>query len=218
MCKCSWQRARNDEQIGQRVNAILDAAGRVFHNVPYEHVTMLMIAREAKFTRSNLYRYFKTREEIFLALFMADIDTWAQHVTVAFTRPETPESFAAKWTAILCRQKRLLELAPLLALSLEKNLSPEIYRRTKLALHERIGAVIPVLQQALPALDAFQCHDFILFHQALLAGAWPMTQYNAMQLQTLEQYGMQDFKIDFASFYKKGIFMYLRGLEQEQEQ
>lgn len=215
MSKCSWKRARSDEQIGLRVNAVIEAAGRVFQNTPYENVTMLMIAREAKFTRSNLYRYFKTREEIFLALFMADIDTWAQQVTAAFSRPETPESFSTKWTEILCRQKRLLKLAPLLALSLEKNLSPDIYLRTKLALHERISAVIPVLQKALPALDATQCHDFILFHQALLAGAWPMTQYSEMQKQTLDNNGLQDFKIDFTAFYKKSILMYLRGIGQE---
>ena len=66
MSKNNWIRARSKEQIEQRIEAILDAAGTVFQNVPYEKVTMLMIAKEAGSSRSNLYRYFKTREEIFL--------------------------------------------------------------------------------------------------------------------------------------------------------
>jgi AcrR family transcriptional regulator len=39
---------------------------------------MQMIAREAGFTRSNLYRYFTTREEIFLTLFTADFEICVQ--------------------------------------------------------------------------------------------------------------------------------------------
>jgi TetR/AcrR family transcriptional regulator len=212
MNEISWQRARKDEQIEQRVQAILDAAGKVFQKEPYEKVTMQMIAMEAEFTRSNLYRYFKTREEIFLALFMSDADKWAHQVISAFTQKETPETFVKKWTEILCRQKRLLELSPLLSLSLEKNTSENIYRYTKLALSERMSEVVPALQKALPSLTAGQFFEFLLTHQALLAGAWPMTQYSEMQNKVLDEIVLPHFKIDFATFYEKAILMYLRGV------
>ena len=210
--KKEWQRARSSEQIELRVAAILDAAGAVFKKESYENVTMLMIAKEAGFTRSNLYRYFKTREEIFIALFMADVDTWVKQVVSVFTKEETIELFAQKWSVVLCQQTRLLELSPLLAPSLEKNTSADMYRKIKVLLYERIGELIPVLQKVLPFMSVDAFFEFFLFHQAFLAGAWPMANYSAMQRSVLDELALPKLVIDFAAFYQKSIYMYLSGV------
>ena len=208
----SWQRARSSEQVQERVSEILEGAAAVFLSVPYEKATMQMIAREAGFTRSNLYRYFNTREEIFLALFMKDLDAWAHSIIAAFNSEDSLKSFARRWTELLCRQTRLLRLTPLLTITLEKNTSEEVYRQTKLTLHEKMTAVVPHLQRALPSLSDMQVFEFLLFHQALLSGAQPMARYSDMQLRVLDELKLQVLKIDFAAFYEKSILMYLRGV------
>jgi TetR/AcrR family transcriptional regulator len=212
MSESSWTRARSSEQIEQRVKAILDAAGRVFHKEPYENVTLQMIAKEAGFTRSNLYRYFATREEIFLELFVSDIDAWARQAASVFTKKISIAAFAKKWTEVLCQQRRLLELSPLLSLSLEKNTSEEVYRKTKLALIGRMQTVIPALRKAIPSLSLEQWYDFLLTHQALLAGAWPMAQYSEMQQKVLQELALPQMQIDFTAFYRKAILFYLSGM------
>lgn len=212
MSEKSWTRARSDAQIEQRVKAILDAAGRVFQNEPYEKVTLQMIAEEAHFTRSNLYRYFATREEIFLALFVSDIEVWAQQVASVFTKKMSVETFVRKWTELLCQQHRLLELSPLLALSLEKNTSEEVFRKTKLALLERMQVVIQVLSKAIPSLSFEQWYDFLLTSQALVAGAWPMAQYSEMQLNVLRELALPQLQIDFPTFFRKAVLSYLKGV------
>jgi len=216
MSKRDWQRARSSKQIEERVDEILEGAAGVFLTVPYEKVTMQMIAGKAGFTRSNLYRYFNTREEIFLALFIRDVNTWAGEFSEAFydeTRPaESLETFAARWTEILCRQNRLLRLTPLLTMTLENNTSEEVYRRTKLAIRDKTAEMIPKIQNLIPALSSDQIFDFLLFHQALLAGGWPMTQYTDMQLKVLHEIGMQQLNIKFSVFYKRSILTYLRGV------
>ncbi len=208
----SWQRARSSEQVQERVSEILEGAAAVFLSVPYERVTMQTIAREAGFTRSNLYRYFNTREEIFLALFMKDLDAWAHSIIAAFNGEESLESFVKLWTELLCRQSRLLRLTPLLTITLEKNTSEEVYRQTKLTLHEKMTTVVPHLLRALPSLSDMQVFEFLLFHQALLSGAQPMARYSDMQLRVLDELKLQVLKIDFAAFYEKSILMYLRGV------
>jgi AcrR family transcriptional regulator len=215
MSKESWQRARSYEQIQERIDTILDAAGRVFQNQPYEKVTMQMIAREAKFTRSNLYRYFNTREEIFVTLFMKDIDSWIKQVKSTVRSEMDLETFVKTWTQILCRQRRLLELSPLLSVSLEQNTSEEIYRQTKLILFERMSEAIPVLQRVLPLLTVAQGFEFLLLHQSLVAGIWPMSQYTDRQRQVLAENELQLLEIDFASFYEKAILMITRGMLQD---
>ena len=215
MSKESWQRARSYEQIQERIDTILDAAGRVFQHQPYENVTMQMIAKEATFTRSNLYRYFNTREEIFITLFMKDIDTWIKQVKSMVRAEMDLETFVKTWTQILCRQERLLELSPLLSVSLEQNTSEEIYRQTKLILFERMSEAIPVLQRVLPLLTVAQGFEFLLLHQSLVAGLWPMSQYTDMQRQVLAENELQLLEIDFASFYENAILMITRGMLQD---
>jgi TetR/AcrR family transcriptional regulator len=212
MSEDHWIRARSSEQIEQRMHTILDAAGKVFHTVPYEKVTMQMIANETGFSRSNLYRYFTTREEIFLALFLSDIETWAIRIKSVFTHEETPETFIEKWTEVLCGQKRLLELVPLLSISLEKNTSEEVYRKTKLLLMDYMKEIIPFLQKAIPSLGFEQWREFLLVHLAFHAGAWPMAQYNDLQTKILEELCLDEIKIEFSSFYRKSMLTYLKGV------
>jgi AcrR family transcriptional regulator len=207
-----WQRARSSEQIEERVNEILEGAATVFLREPYEKVTMQMIAGEAGFTRSNLYRYFRTREEIFLALYISDINAWARRIQAAFSHEESLEDFVKKWTEVLYRQSRLLELTPLLSLTLEKNTSEEVYRRTKLALQELMGPAAAAIRKALPALSLDQVFGFLRTQQALLAGAWPMAQYSDMQLRVLDELDVPQLKFDFASLYENAVLMYLRGV------
>jgi hypothetical protein len=119
------------------------------------------------------------------------------------------------WTEIAYQQHRLLKLLALLSHSLEKNCSEEMYRKTKLALHEGTKRLILALQRAIPSLTFAQWVEFLKFHQALVAGLWPMTQYSDMQRQVLDDLALSDFNIDFAALYEKALLMYLRGVIEE---
>lgn len=207
-----WKRARNDEQIEERVSAILEAAGRVFRKRSYDEVTMMMIAEEAGFTRSNLYRYFKTREEIFLSLFILDAENWTRDVTAAFSEEMDLEGFVVRWTQVLTRQKRLLELSSLLAISLEKNTSEEVYKKTKIVLNQHLEQLISAIQVALPSLKPQEAMSFMATTQVLIAGAWPMGQHSKIQEKVLKELKMPHMKFDFIQYFKSTILIYLKGL------
>lgn len=49
---------------------------RLFKKRGYENVTLNGIAVEAGFTKSNLYRSFSSREEIFLSIFSGLFSEW----------------------------------------------------------------------------------------------------------------------------------------------
>ena len=208
----SWQRARSEDQIEERVNAILEAAAVLFRSEPYEKVSVLTIAKKAEFTRSNVYRYFSTKEEIFLALYMADLNAWGERISREFVRELGIEEFAETWVRILLDQRRLLDLSPLLASTLEKNSSEEVYRRTKLLFSEGSAAVTAAVAKALPSYDPEAIFDFLMMQQALAAGAWPMAQTTEMQKRVLEDLNLQRMCVDFPEFFRKAIVTFLRGL------
>lgn len=207
-----WHRARKPEQRAERERQILDAAERLFAELPYEKVTMQMVARDTGISQSNLYRYFSTREEMFLRLFIEDLGRWLDDIIVSLGRDLTVKDFAARWTEILVRQERLLELHPHLALSLERNASERVYRDTKRHFLELMNKGIPAMRAALPFRDDGEILAFLETHLALTAGLFPMAKYSPMQEGVLADRELAALKIEFAASYRLMIETYLKGV------
>jgi hypothetical protein len=54
----TWERARTDEQKEVQVAEIVEATARLYENHSFEDINLPLIAKDAKFTCSNLYKYF----------------------------------------------------------------------------------------------------------------------------------------------------------------
>lgn len=207
-----WIRARSDEQIQLRIAQILDSASLLFRDLDYEQVTMQRIARQSGFTRSNIYRYFTSRDEIFLTLFIDDIRLWAEDIDAGITDPMPREDFIRQWLSILTRHQRLVELIPLLTTSLEKNASKEVYRKTKIEVNELIIKVTGIIKRALPSLDNDGLGIFIQANQILIAGSWPASRRSPEQEAVLDELEMPHLKINFLDFMKRSLNALLTGL------
>ena len=71
-----WQRARSDEQKEQRKAVLLDAASRMLESRPLDGISLNAIAREANVSKANVYRYFESREALFLHLTLEAFGRW----------------------------------------------------------------------------------------------------------------------------------------------
>ena len=61
---------RKEKEIEFKENLIVDAAEKLFADKGFEETTMDDIALEAEYTKPTLYKYFKSKEEIFLAVYL----------------------------------------------------------------------------------------------------------------------------------------------------
>ncbi len=59
---------RREREKEQRRNAIIDAAETVFFSKGLEHATMDDVADKAELSKGTLYLYFKSKEELYLAI------------------------------------------------------------------------------------------------------------------------------------------------------
>lgn len=124
----NWQRARTDDKKNERKEAIYLAALTLFKQKGYNNVSFNGIASEAGFTKSNMYRYFSSKDDIFLNVFADLFQTWVNDFTAqlqALPKNATAKKFAHAWVHSLLAQPKLLDLMPLLFTSLEKNSSFE---------------------------------------------------------------------------------------------
>ena len=122
-----WERARTEEQKELRIAEILAATERLYDKYEFEEITFVLIAEEANFTRSNLYKYFNSKEEIFLEFVQYDIKKYVKSLVKSFrfNKDYSVDEFVSIWVKTLVKHKRLLDLIGILFSSLERNCSEE---------------------------------------------------------------------------------------------
>lgn len=209
----TWERARSDEQIEYRINEIVDATARLYETHRFEEITFAMIGKEANFTRSNLYRYFKNKEEIFLALLGHDIGRWRDDVLANFGEEALPVAdFAVQWTNLLLQHKRMIGLFTILYTLLEPNASLEALTKFKQKMMADLGAIIEVLMQSLPIPSEDAAAEFLFTHSALAFGLYPMLALTVKQKEAMAVVGMDSDPDSFQAMLARSIESLLRGL------
>ena len=248
----AWRRARSREKKELRVLDVLNSASELFQAQAYDAITMEEIARRSGFTRPNLYRYFRTKEEIFLTLVDHDLTVWideveaellgkpaagagdhraatggatggaarglANGVAPGATAGEgalSTDAFVDRWCDVLLRQRRLLELLPLLSISLERNVSEETLLEFKQSLRrntERIGTVTAAV---FPRMRGERFNDFLNTNLALVAGLVPMARRSDMHERVLQREELRHFRLDFAWQYRRSLRLLVRGIAEE---
>jgi len=210
----NWQRARTDEQKEQRVAAILEATARLYAASSFEKITLAAIAREANFTRSNLYKYFRSKEEIFFEFLKHDVRLWRRDLVghYADIAACSIDTFADIWVKVLMRHQRLLRLVSVLYAHLEKKASREsLIGFKKMANHE-FSQLSDLLCRLFPDLPSEQALTFLQQQLAASIGLYTMTDLSATQRQVLEMSEFQHFQLDFAESFRTAVTCLLKGL------
>lgn len=187
----SWERARSDEQIEYRINEILEATAKLYKENRFEEITFVMIAKEAGFTRSNLYRYFKTKEDIFLKLLAKDINAWRKYLQE--NMPEktlSPDEFAALWVQLMLAQPRLLQLFAILYTILEKNATLEALTDFKGSIHAELQTAVEMMVAYYPALTPEKAGEFLQASLSLSIGMYPLLDMTEKQIEAIQTVGM----------------------------
>ncbi|MCP4446570.1 MAG: TetR/AcrR family transcriptional regulator [Myxococcales bacterium] len=210
-----WQRARSDEKKDERKAAICAAAMRLFKKSSYEKVTLNGIAVEAGFAKSNLYRYFSSREEIFLSIFSGLFSQWFSAWSKRLKRfgeNEPVPNFAESWVKSFLANPVFLDLTPVLFVSLERNSSyeqlAEFKRHSKDVLCElslEINRIYPELSNE----QAFQC---LSLNFAATSNYWAAATHNDALKKIYSQEEFAPLRPDFESDLRSAVEITVHGL------
>jgi AcrR family transcriptional regulator len=218
MSEVSWQRARQPEQREQRRRDIMNATASLFQEHGIAGVSLTGIAKEVGLSKSNLYRYFESREDIFLSLLEADYENWCElgEKLLAQLGPDADHRDVARVLAEMAvAHPRLCQLTVVLPAVLQQNISKEVYARHKritLVLGNRMGNA---LHAALPKLSIREAFVFQRYMHALVSGLWPMANPQPFLAPVLEEEEFQIFKINFASEFECVVERLLRSMISE---
>jgi AcrR family transcriptional regulator len=210
----TWKRARSEEQKEQRLSEIVDATARLYQKYRFEDITFTRIAEEAGFTRSNLYKYFSSKEEIFLAFLQQDIKAWRSDLLRTYEKRkiQSIKTFASVWVDILSRHQRLLDLISILPSFLEKNVTEEVLVDFKRSVNDELSVLSGLLCKTFPCLTSEKAAEFLDLQLASAIGLYQLTNLSELQRRVLEYPEFQHMKVDFKPYFQKSVECLLHGL------
>jgi len=212
----AWQRARSPEQKEQRRAAIFDAASAVYARDGLEKASLNAIAREAGLSKANLYRYFESREAIFLDLAMEDYTEWVGAVEQALAPlagSDDEQAVVAALVRTFAERPRLCSLASSLSSVLEHNVSVDVVVAFKTRMMTVVLRLGNAVQVAMPSLSMEATRQFLLVANFLVAGMWPSANPPPAVVEALQRPELEFACIDFERDLTAALVAQMRGLK-----
>jgi TetR/AcrR family transcriptional regulator len=200
-----------------RRDAILAAARALFCAKPFESIAMSQVASAAGLAKGTLYLYFRTREEIFLALLTQEYSNWLAAFSEEAKRFASPEA-ALDWIAAsLSARKELVHLTAILHAVLERNLSVETARVFKLGVEAGIAAIAPDLVLALRLDSDKDARRFFNWMQASIVGIHQLASpAPAVRAAMAEEPRLAALALDFQQELRAMLGAVLKGVRQKE--
>ncbi|GAA2209707.1 TetR family transcriptional regulator [Nonomuraea monospora] len=151
MTRSAFLRARRPEHKQQRREAILAAARELARTSGVRNVSLGAVAEAVGLAKSNIVRYFGTREEIYLELLADEWRQWGEAVAERLRTISGTTATAQAVTALvetIAERPLFCDLLSHASTSLEHNVSVPAARAFKHAVHARIAEMGAVMAGA----------------------------------------------------------------------
>ncbi|MFV1873749.1 MAG: TetR family transcriptional regulator [Oleiphilus sp.] len=197
------QRANNPEQKALRRQQILQATEKRFRTSAYEEVNLNHIAKDVGITKAALYRYFRNKETLFLALFVESLEALIESSNQQGKRHSVSDTICN----VLIKNPVFCKLSAILHTILERNLTLEEASEFKLKLLDLMAQFSSHIQ-ALPgaaSLNQTEAIQLLMQVQQALIGVWHMTHPTGAIAEVIETPPLTIFKRRFEDALKGHI-------------
>ena len=146
------------ELTASRKEEIMNACETLYQTMSFKEITIKEIGAFTSFTRTSIYNYFQTKEEIFLALMQREYEQWASEIQALADTHDTMSAakFAESLAHSLEKHVLLLKLLAMNHYDMEEHSRPERLTDFKVAYGASLDAVRSCLCKFFPDIDAFK--------------------------------------------------------------
>lgn len=215
------QRAITDAQQQERRQALIDVTWMLFQEKSYEEITIMDVARTAGLAKGTVYLYFRTKEELFLAVQEQQLAEWFG-VLESELACQPGCSDTSKVANAVCgtlgKRPALTRLFAILHSILEQNIDYSTMLRFKQTQLERITNLGMTLETSLPFLQPGQGAQAAMWIYTYLLGLQQLTNPSPMARKIIDyEPGMDAFEFDFCRECNMVIRTLLAGLENNEK-
>lgn len=217
----TFQRARSAEQREARRQAILGAAAGMLADMPVSELTLNELSRRAGLAKSNVLRYFESREAVLLELLDAAWQDWLTQLDpdlADVVDPAAPvavrcDRLARAIAGSLAARPTLCDLVSAQAAVLEHNVSPRVAAQYKRASMTGIAALGGLVLRCVPELGEPDAAKLAGVTVMTMAALWPHTQPSAAMLAAYQaDPELAALRLDFAGTLREVLEVMCAGL------
>ncbi|MCH4887730.1 TetR/AcrR family transcriptional regulator [Acidaminobacter sp. JC074] len=209
----TFERARSDQNKEIRLNEIKTAAIKLFYEKSFSEISMAGIAKELNFTRGNLYKYYQTKEAIYLDIILDDIKKWVFDLKErSHNNPaKSIEEFVDLWTDVTIKNKQLIQLLSIMFTILERNAPLENLISFKKSMMLESAQLIEIIQSQIN-LSPEDTFKFVNYHVSTSIGLYPVCHPSEVQREAAKLSGTNYEFMDFRTQFSDYLTIYLKHL------
>ena len=180
------------ELINARKEEIINACEELYKTKSFKEITIKEIGNATSFTRTSIYNYFQTKEEIFLAILQRENELWIADLNriMAENAKLTKDEFADKLAHSLEKRGQLLKIMSMNHYDMESNSRPERLAEFKVAYGNSLRTVMNCLEQYFPEMAAEDKQRFLYTFFPFMFGIYPYTFVTEKQRTAMEKAGV----------------------------
>ena len=206
----------SEELTNARKAEIINACAKLYDTKNFKEITLKEIGEKTSFTRTSIYNYFQTKEEIFLALLQQEYEKWIDDLNEMLHNNKTmsAEQFADSLARSLEKRKRLLKLMSMNHYDMEANSRMENLIAFKTVYGNSMRTVTSCLQKFFPRMTAGDIQEFIYAFFPFLFGVYPYTVVTDKQKEAMEKANANYVFLSIYEITKSIVRKLLQGMEQ----
>ena len=180
------------ELTNARKEEIIAACRKLYETMSFKEITLKEIGQQTSFTRTSIYNYFETKEEIFLALFAQEYEYFSRDLDRLCEQNETLtlDELASALAHALERRPLMLKLLSMNMYDMEANSRMERLVAFKTAYGASKDALDRCLKKFVPALDEKGRQTFLYAFLPFVYGLYPYTMVTEKQKQAMQEAGI----------------------------
>ncbi|HIU41405.1 MAG TPA: TetR/AcrR family transcriptional regulator [Candidatus Egerieicola faecale] len=206
----------SEELTNARKAEIINACAKLYDTKNFKEITLKEIGEKTSFTRTSIYNYFQTKEEIFLALLQQEYEKWIDDLNEMLHNNKTmsAEQFADSLARSLEKRERLLKLMSMNHYDMEANSRMENLVAFKTVYGNSMRTVTSCLQKFFPRMTAGDIQEFIYAFFPFLFGVYPYTVVTDKQKEAMEKANANYVFLSIYEITKSIVQKLLQGMEQ----
>lgn len=181
--------AASVERTNARREEIINACEKLYQTMSFKEITLKDIGKETSFSRTSIYNYFETKEEIFLALLKREYDLWISQLngTIETHLSMTNEEIADAFAKTLDERRQLLKIMSMNHYDLEENCRMEMLVDFKISYGNAMKTVMRLLEKFRTDMDEKKREEFVYSFFPFMFGIYPYTIVTDKQKEAMEK-------------------------------
>ncbi len=177
----------SEELTNARKEEIINACASLYETMGFKDITIRDIGAKTSFTRTSIYNYFQTKEEIFLALLEREHRLWIADLEeiVQTNSSLSVDGFADKLARILEKRGCMLKLMCMNLYDMEGNSRIENLVSFKKEYANALRAISCCLEKFFPSMTVNDIQEFLYAFFPFLFGIYPYSSHTEKQEEAM---------------------------------